>query len=377
MQQLLTTDTVTKTSIDYAQLSLIELTGLIADSSDRKALSELHENRAFFRHKDSRPLLMVDFLVRLRQQPASRQWCNNNQMALEQAFDLTLSKFLNIPKNNGASGYKAETFGPDCRYYYSAFNNRFLAEISSKGLDDELEIEFMAAKLLQNFVFRHFYLSCLECRRREQKLVRKVHHQFDGQNLNLWIPAQMTTKMFEKWFNENIAAQKSCKFSQQDIQEIVDNSLLTRKIIPLEDIQDCQGLNAEYRDFSSALRERISSNGLAGTIADEKADNIEDQRPAIRSLGTTRLKKLIQMIFESLAGTGSDYRNILSEFGLSKATFSRFAGSRWNNNGSSFIPDLWKNTAHVLANHPDFTEVVKEAGLWNKVRLAAGTERIY
>jgi len=377
MQDLLTLkNDVMKTGADYTRLSLIELTMRIAVGSDKTALAELQENRALFRYKDSRPLLMVDFLVKLKQQPLSRKWCNNNQMVLEQSFDLTLSKFLNMPQKNDLSAGKAETSGPDCRYYYRAFNNNALAEISSKGLNDELEIEFMAAKSLQNFVFRHFNLSCLECRRREQKLIRRVRYDFNGQTLSLWIPAEMTSKMFSKWFAENMdSLQEDNSLTRQDIQDILDKSLLTRKVISLEDIDDKNKADGRYGDFPMMIKKQISSCGLAETVADEKADNVNGQRPAIKELGQIRLKKLIHRVFDSLINPGNDYQAILAEFGLTKATFSRFAGSRWHKKDGSngdYIPDLWKNTAHILANHPDFIEIVKEAGLWKNVCLAAG-----
>lgn len=378
MQELLTkANSSIGTDTDYRQLPLIELTGRIETCSDRKALTELHENRALFRYKDDRPFLMVDFLVRLREQPASRHWCNNDQIVLEQAFDLTLSKFLNIPQNNGSSDGTAETPGPDCRYYYKAYNCHVLSQIESKSLDDELEIEFMAAKLLQNHVFRHFYLSCLECRRRQQKLTRRICYEFDGQTLSLWIPAQLTAKMFDKWFRQNCSScgNGSCR---HEVQELIDSSLLISRFVSLDSLDDRSKEDLKNDGFPILMREQITSSGLAETVADEKADNIADQRPAIRNLGRTRLKELIHRIFNYLGNGGSDYQSILSEFSLSKATLSRFAGTRWHNgsngNGQICIPDLWKNTAHILANHPDFIEIVKETGLWQKISHAAGKE---
>ncbi|MBC8469727.1 MAG: hypothetical protein ISS77_02535 [Phycisphaerae bacterium] len=356
---------------DYNQLSLIELTSRIAQSGDKKALTELHQNRDLFRFKDSRALVIVDFLVKLKNQPQSRRWCNNNQIILEKAFDLTLSKFLNIPDKNSNSSDKPETNGPDCRYYYKAYNGRVLSDIQSKNLSDELEIEFMAAKLLQNLVFRHFYLSCLECRRVEQKFIRRICYQYNSQNLYLWIPCAMTSKMFKKWFNQNIT--NGC--GQQDIQELIDSSLFSGKLITLQSLDSIAKQNIEADVFPALIKEQITTDGLARTVADEKADNIDYQRPAIKSLGRAILKKLILRIFTSLAESTNDYQSILSDFGLSKATFSRFAGTRWtNNNGSQkqvSIPDLWKNTAQILAHHPDFTEAVKKAGLWKNVCLAA------
>ena len=101
-------------------------------------------------------------------------------------------------------------------------------------------------------------------------------------------------------------------------------------------------------------------------VAEEKAANIQQQRRSIRKLGKTKLKKMILQIFGDIIC--DDYRDseIAKDFGLTKATFSRFAGSRWNQTGFS-IPDLWRNTAQVLIYHPIFRQVVKDTGFWDVV----------
>ena len=65
----------TITQNGYTYMSLVALVERIVKDEDKDALNELHENRSFFRFKDSRPLLMIDFLVKLKQQPTSRKWC--------------------------------------------------------------------------------------------------------------------------------------------------------------------------------------------------------------------------------------------------------------------------------------------------------------
>ena len=54
-------------------------------------------------------------------------------------------------------------------------------------------------------------------------------------------------------------------------------------------------------------------------------------------------------------------------FGLSAATFSRFAGSRWRKASQGQVPDLWMNTAEMLASHAVFTEAAEEAGVLGQV----------
>jgi len=119
------------------------------------------------------------------------------------------------------------------------------------------------------------------------------------------------------------------------------------------------------------IEEQISVNGLADTVADEKAENIEQQRPTIRRLGEGKLKQLIQSVFTDLADGSYEEKQIAASFGLSRATFSRFAGSRWHHHCKdpivTSVPDLWRNTAQTLAGHSDFVIAAQKAGVWKRV----------
>jgi hypothetical protein len=121
----------------------------------------------------------------------------------------------------------------------------------------------------------------------------------------------------------------------------------------------------------SFIEEEISVNGLAAAIASEKADSIEEQRPAIQDLGKAKLKELVCCIFECLADGEYNSAEVSARYRLSKATMSRFAGTRWmgSDDGIEMIPDLWRNTAHVLAYHSDFRTAAKKAGVWGKVSM--------
>jgi len=62
---------------------------------------------------------------------------------------------------------------------------------------------------------------------------------------------------------------------------------------------------------------------------------------------------------------------LAKKFGLSSATFSRFASIRWSEGENlrfSNVPDLWSNTAGVLAANPDFVEAAGRAGVLAKIR---------
>jgi hypothetical protein len=79
---------------------------------------------------------------------------------------------------------------------------------------------------------------------------------------------------------------------------------------------------------------------------------------------------MILQIFDELPNDNYKDARIAREFNLSKATFSRFAGSKWSQNDSQ-IPDLWLNTAQIISKHDIFKELAEKAGLWEKVKSAA------
>jgi AraC-like DNA-binding protein len=105
---------------------------------------------------------------------------------------------------------------------------------------------------------------------------------------------------------------------------------------------------------------------LAIVVADEKARNIHEQRRSIRNLGEEKLKHLILRIFEDIKYDDYQDKEIATDFGLSKATFSRFAGSDWAKTKST-IPDLWLNTAKVLSRHDGFRQIALKAGYLKEV----------
>ena len=117
------------------------------------------------------------------------------------------------------------------------------------------------------------------------------------------------------------------------------------------------------------IEQELQAHGLAKVVADEKAANIDLQRPAIRALGKLQLKQLILRIFENLAQEAYEEKRLADVFGISRTTFTRFAGSRWEAALARRVPDLWANTAQTLATHGPFMEAAQEAGVWDNVEL--------
>ncbi|MCX7013949.1 MAG: hypothetical protein NTW86_15590, partial [Candidatus Sumerlaeota bacterium] len=156
------------------------------------------------------------------------------------------------------------------------------------------------------------------------------------------------------------------------VQGIIESRMGRRGVVGMEECECVEDRSARMdRLFSWAFLYGITVHGLVETVAQEKAASIERQRPAIRSLGRERLKALIHEVFERLEDPSKPAHETATRFGLSPASFSRFAGSRWREEPPSEkegrVPDLWLNVARVLSNHPGFVEAAKVSGVWPQV----------
>jgi len=355
----------------YGHLTLLRLAELIARDGDRNALQEMHNNRKLFYYQNNQPLRMAEFADKLRQSRQARRWCNGESEILEKAYDLTISKFNNLPnpKNNCP---EVKQQGPNCRYYYEAFIKQ-AAKTTNSQLhyrdDDDKERE--VAKLLQNLIVRHFRLSCQECSRRDRELTTRYLWQVNGHAMEIFLPVDIQGRQRGKWLADNIPNVDPTRLGERDrVQDMVDNLTRKRNILSLEDIEE----NTIVADSSTSelqIQQQITVKGLADVVAQEKAENIEVQRDAIQQLGKEKLRQLVRQIFDCLARGEYEVVKVAENFGINKTTFSRFAGSNWlTQSGKSHdypIPDLWLNTAQTLAGHPAFVRVAEDTGILGRI----------
>ncbi len=355
---------------------LMELAREVAERGDREALRELHEHRPVFINLNGQSVLMAEFLGELRDCKLAFQWCGRDPVVVDQAYDLTLAKFCESSPVPDSSQADRTPDGPDCRYYYRAFCSHISRDFQQRPPLNGIDAEVRAAGAFQRMVTRHFYLSCLECRRRAAKLVRRYTWKINGDQLVLWLPIEMNGSRCRQWLQQNIPNPDPARPGERDrIQALVDHLLARRRILSLEQLQKTRGsVGAEAAAEPPSWAAEVSVVGLARAVAGEKAENIEDQRPAIRSLGAMRLKDLICTVFEALADERYHAEQIAAKFGLSTASLSRFAGCRWHpdDDHAAAMPDLWRNTAHVLGSRDDFVAVAQQAGVWDRVRRAMG-----
>ena len=90
---------------------------------------------------------------------------------------------------------------------------------------------------------------------------------------------------------------------QTRVQAIVDERLGIPWHVPFDDESD-EAFGSQLMPLSSPdpVEEEITVRGLAVVVADEKAESLDRQRPAVRELGGESLKRLILCIFRDLSG---------------------------------------------------------------------------
>ena len=142
---------------------------------------------------------------------------------------------------------------------------------------------------------------------------------------------------------------------QQRIQNIINRKLAKETLICIDNQS-----NITESEVSPVwhTNDKKTTFPLGDVVAQEKARNIKKQRRSIQCLDPEQLKKMVLRIFSDINCEKYEDGKVAQAFGISKATFSRFAGSRWKN--SKTIPDLWKNTARVLLVHSSFKETLEQ-----------------
>ena len=369
------------TAPSLRRLSLVSLVRRVVTEADRSAHEEFHVSRTPFVGRKGEPLRCVEFIDALRQFELDRNGVRRvlSDETIDEGRDITVDKFSRLPSIDEAGNshlHKTSAgSGPDCRPYFRAYLGRFDALQKAWSPMSALQNEKAAARLLQNHVQRHFYLSILEARRRTNPTVSRYEWRLPGGSLYVWLPVMLRSWERRAWLEANIEDPDPYRRDEKRrVQDIIDARLAKGKRVDLEECENA-GIIADASKpvLPFAVLYGVSTQGLASVVAEEKVASIECQRPAVRSLGPMRLRELILHIFDRLDSGEYNDGKIAARYSLSRATFSRFAGSRWKGtqpggDGTGAPGDLWVNVAHVLAAHPHFAEAAKAAGVWPRVK---------
>lgn len=353
----------------YRNSPLVELVERVVHESDRQALHELHDYRTVFKFRQSERMLLAEYLNRLRLGLAKEE-----PEQADQVYDLTLDKFINLPlegtptaEEDGSSKIR----GPNCRNYFRAFLKRMSESRKDKSGMCAVEEEALAAQSLQGLVTRHFFLSRLECARKNTDGFTRYDWTIVDGRITVFLPRKLQGRERRAWLEENIPdADLGRPNERERIQQIINRRFHRVRQVSFEaqmhSIADQSHANNPAID--NVFR-NLSVEGLAGLVSEEKTENINQLRPAIRALGKEALRKMILHIFETISEDAYEPSAIAKEYNLSKSTMSRFAGARWTENPeaeSTAIPDLWHNTSCTLAKHPAYIEAAQEAGVWKR-----------
>jgi len=357
------------------KLSLLDLTRSIVERSDRQALSEFHERRSIFIDSRQEWVCLSDYLSLLRERALKNGGSSGlSDEEVEEAHDMALEKFFNLPDPISDSAKKPRNGNTDCRRYLGAYLRHVEKELRRGHSLTPLQEEMLAGSALQKLVWRHFQFSLLEAKRRANPFMSRYFWKVNGAKICLCLPRHMTGAERRAWLEENIDDPDPHRQDERErIQKIIDARLEMGSFFSLEEPGGQAALRAKCAEDQPVLfTEGPALEHLDQIVAQEKADNIERQRPAIRTLGIERLKAMVLRVFDDLMHGRYIDGEIAKEFGVSKASFSRCAGSQGSRDSTTAIPDLWANTAQVLSSFAPFVEAARKVGVLETVNAIAG-----
>ena len=223
---------------------------------------------------------------------------------------------------------------------------------------------------------RHFRLT-LQDSHRTGDWSRYVWRLPTGE-LTLAMPRHIAGQARPRWLREHVAeADASRPGERARVQAIIDAAFVPEPVL--------RGARGQCHPDNPLIAcppplpgedlLHIAEAGLAEVVARHKAAHISEQRAAIRGLGAERLAEMIGTIYEGITERGFELARIAEQYGLSAATMTRFAGTRWAASRSDAIPDLWRNTASIVGSDPDFVEAAQRAGVWRRVEDVCNAHR--
>lgn len=331
-----------RSSRDVRSFSLIQLAGYVCHGC-YTSLKELHKRRFLPGPSKRKKRTIVEYIAALAETGKDRYELSSELINnIEYAQNLTTDKFSRLP----IAGMKRKEV--DCRYYIKAFLNKMAQFIKKNYGISHLELERESIRVLEGLIKRHYFLSLKEAFRSNNLYSSRYNWKLPGGTICVKMPITITGRDRGKWLALHVGDPDPLRPGEKKrIQEIIDQYFGVGNAIRFDD-----RINYSHAQEPSVYLEESNKFDLGKVVAVEKVNLIDQQRPSIKKLGPHLLRELIQTIFSCLEEGCFEDAHIAAEFGLSKSTFSRFAGSNWlkTENG---IPDLWRNTATVIMANPE------------------------
>ena len=363
----------------YNSFSTAELISRIARLSDQDALNHLISSRKLLWYSN-KLFLLPDFLILLRENyyrpyiiiPSDERDLDEK---IDLTYDRTLQKFLILKPQDEIKPIP----GPYCNQQYHRMNQEILKLKEESPNLNELELESAVTRIFQKTVIRHLRYSWLETCRLTNRFYKRYRWRVKGGFIELKKPSWIDGRAFGKWLNENIPdPDHSRKNEKERVQTLVDQifGFGSTARIDLNEERKVE-LSVSYDPVEKEAKEYVSIN-LYQIVAHEKAELVQKQRPAIRKLGKQKLNNLVLYILDNYLNDLKNDEDIAEEFGISKSTFSRFAGKDWRKNTGQnneiIIPDLWKNMAGVIMQNQVFVETAINLGIKDFIDIIVNQE---
>jgi len=363
-------------SVDRRTLSLFSLIEQIARYGDWKALQEFHNHRAIFEVASGRRVVFTEWLALQRKNLFKNGWQSAKESrVLEEACDLLVDRFHNTPPHvatlmgdaaDDEEGVQHSRV--DCRNYFRACLTAVGRAVANTA-GGHLETEMRTAQIVQGFVKRHFYFCLKESLRNSNPLISRYNWRVNGVAFRLWLPRTLDRQERRAWLEQHVGdVDLSNPLEHERIQDIIDRWFGVPRFLPLSGLETVLSSADCGEDVSDDITaDKGKQVSLKEFVADEKAESIALQRPAIRRLGKTVLKALVGVIMHNFESDEKSDAEIAREFGLTLPTYSRFGGRDWRKregkNDCMRVPDLYLNLASILAKNPTFVQSA------NRVRI--------
>ncbi len=349
----------------YRVLPLLELVQHML-RQDAAAWLEFH-NRALFPGVDGTVQRLAEFLGTMSHTYWAFQLAGGCAAA-DRAYDGALARFL-TPDTTGPGSRR----GTNSLRYLRAVQRLAARAIESMPYATPAEQDVVTVQILRRCVMRSLRQACEEAHRKVNPARSRYIWRVAGGALTVWLPVDLPGCRRREWLLEQIPDADPRRPGEKfRVQAVIDQNLGQRAQSRL----DCRVVaTVAGRPGVSPpevlSRKELADRQLPELVADEKAASITWQRPAIRALGPTALQSLVLAIFDGIAAGRYDERKLARQYGLSAATMTRFAGSRWDNSAAGPPPDLFLNLTHVVATDNVLIEAAQAAGVWPMVdRLA-------